>query len=77
MRAGNPLSRDGFHGDSAGVTAICPQIASNMKRARKAIDDFRPDVLVLVDYPELQPQTRGLCRKAWHPGGLLYISPQV
>ena len=28
-----------------------PQIASNLKTAKKLVTDFRPDVLLLVDYP--------------------------
>lgn len=53
-----------------------PQIASNMKRARKAIDDFRPDVLVLVDYPSFNLKLAAYARK--HGVKVAYyISPKV
>ena len=53
-----------------------PQIASNMKRARKAIDDFRPDVLVLVDYPSFNLKLAAYARK--HGTRVAYyISPKV
>jgi lipid-A-disaccharide synthase len=53
-----------------------PQIASNMRRARQAIDTFKPDVLVLVDYPSFNlklakyAKSRGI-KVAY------YISPKV
>lgn len=52
------------------------QIASNLRRARQAIDAFAPDVLVLVDYPSFNlklaayAKAHGI-RVAW------FISPKV
>lgn len=53
-----------------------PAIAANMRRARQAIDEFRPDVLVLVDYPSFNLK---LARYAKERGIKVayYISPKV
>ncbi|WP_295729228.1 lipid-A-disaccharide synthase [uncultured Muribaculum sp.] len=53
-----------------------PAIAANMRRARRAIDEFRPDVLVLVDYPSFNLK---LARYAKERGIKVayYISPKV
>lgn len=53
-----------------------PQVMSNFKRARKAIADFRPDALILVDYPGFNLR---LAKYAWSLGipVFYYISPKV
>lgn len=53
-----------------------PAIAANMRRARQAIDEFRPDVLALVDYPSFNLK---LARYAKERGIKVayYISPKV
>lgn len=53
-----------------------PQVLGNLKRAKKAISDFNPDALILVDYPSFNLK---LARHA-HSIGIpvyYYISPKV
>ena len=53
-----------------------PQVLGNLKRAKKAISDFKPDALILVDYPSFNLK---LARHA-HSIGIpvyYYISPKV
>lgn len=53
-----------------------PQIFGNMRRARKAIADFRPDAVVLVDYPGFNMKLAGYAKslgiKVYY-----YIAPKV
>lgn len=53
-----------------------PQIAANMKRAKKALDEFRPDVLVLVDYPSFNLKLAEYAKKQGIKVAY-YISPKV
>ena len=53
-----------------------PQVLGNLKHAKKAISDFKPDALILVDYPSFNLK---LARHA-HSIGIpvyYYISPKV
>ena len=45
-----------------------PDILGNMRAARKALDDFAPDAVILIDYPSFWKRIAGL---------LLYISESV
>ena len=53
-----------------------PQVLGNLKRAKKAITDFKPDALILVDYPSFNLK---LARHAYSMGipVYYYISPKV
>lgn len=53
-----------------------PGIFSQLKKAKKMLDEFRPDVLILVDYPSFNLRVA----KAAHKRGIRtdwYISPKV
>lgn len=53
-----------------------PEILGNMRRAEKAIDAFRPDAVVLIDYPSFNLKIA----KYAHAHGIpvyYYISPKV
>lgn len=53
-----------------------PSIMSTLKKARKMLDAFRPDTLILVDYPSFNLRVA----KAAHKRGIpvdWYISPKV
>ena len=53
-----------------------PQILGNMKATKKAIDEFEPDALILIDYPSFNLKIA----KYAHSKGIktfYYISPKV
>ena len=53
-----------------------PTILGNMKRAKKAIAEFRPDALILIDYPSFNLK---IAKYAFNIGipAYYYISPKV
>ncbi len=53
-----------------------PQVLGNLKKAKKAIADFNPEALILVDYPSFNLK---LAKYAHHLGipVFYYISPKV
>ncbi len=53
-----------------------PQIVSNMRRARQAIDEFGPDVLILVDYPSFNLKLAAYAKERGIKVAY-YISPKV
>ena len=53
-----------------------PALASNLKRAKRLLRDYRPDALVLVDYPGFNLALAGYARKLGIPVHY-FISPKV
>lgn len=53
-----------------------PVLATNLKRAKRLLRDFRPDVLILVDYPGFNLTLASYARKLGVPVDYL-ISPKV
>ena len=53
-----------------------PQILSNFGNARKALDEFKPDALILIDYPSFNLK---MAKYAYTKGipAYYYISPKV
>lgn len=53
-----------------------PQILSNFGNARKALDEFKPDALILIDYPSFNLK---MAKYAYSKGipAYYYISPKV
>lgn len=51
-------------------------IRKNLKRAKKALTERRPDILVLIDYPDFNLSLANKARTAGIPI-LYYVSPQV
>ncbi len=53
-----------------------PQVLGNLKRAKRAVEEFRPDALILIDYPSFNLK---LARHAFKLGipVYYYISPKV
>ena len=60
----------------AEVIRHLPEILSNMRRARRAIDEFSPDAVVLIDYPSFNLK---IAKYAFSKGipVYYYISPKV
>ncbi|MGM9832890.1 MAG: lipid-A-disaccharide synthase [Candidatus Limisoma sp.] len=60
----------------AEVIRHLPEILSNMRRARRAIDEFCPDAVVLIDYPSFNLK---IAKYAFSKGipVYYYISPKV
>ncbi len=67
--------RMAYMGFSA-VLSHLPEILGNMKEARRALDSFAPDAVVLIDYPSFNLK---IARYAWEKGipVYYYISPKV
>ena len=60
----------------AEVIRHLPEILSNMRRARRAIDEFSPDAVILIDYPSFNLK---IAKYAFSKGipVYYYISPKV
>lgn len=54
-----------------------PQIKENMRRAREALSEFQPDVLILVDYPSFNLRMARYAKKYLHCKICYYISPKL
>ena len=73
MRAGNPLSRDGFHGIQRRCCAICPDCiqhearAQNHRRLPVPMCSCLSTIRASTSNSQPMPTT-------WHPGNLLYIA---
>lgn len=53
-----------------------PEVGRNLKRAMKAIDDFAPDALILIDYPSFNLRLAAYARRRDIPV-YYYISPKL
>ena len=52
-------------------------ILNNMKTCQEDIRRYQPDVVILIDYPGIQPEDRQICENPiGSPGILLYIPPR-
>lgn len=62
-----------------GITEVfskLPNILKGIRTAKKAISQFRPDLLILVDFPDFNLIIAGIAKRMGIPI-LYYISPQV
>lgn len=62
-----------------GITEVfskLPHILKGIRTAKKAISQFRPDLLILVDFPDFNLFIAGIAKRMGIPI-LYYISPQV
>lgn len=62
-----------------GITEVfskLPYILKGIKAARRALGQFRPDLLILVDFPDFNLFIAGIAKRMGIPV-LYYISPQV
>ena len=67
------LPRDGIYGFAGGFLIDLSAIRKEFKQAKKELLQYKPDVLVLVDYPALICEWRHL-QKLQHYGSILYYT---
>ncbi len=58
------------------VIAKLPNLQRGMRRAKQALKDLKPDLLILIDFPDFNLNVAAAAKKAKIPV-LYYISPQI
>ena len=65
-----------FMGFSAVIKHL-PEVMKNIRVTKEAMEAFRPDVLILVDYPSFNMRMAKFAKKTLHCPVYYYISPKI